>query len=340
MSGRLYWCCILLFCGTAWAQVPAVPPLPGALGEAAAAPLRSRIDEFSQQRRGFIEAGARHNERCRSVTQGSPEHAACTDSRQSVLRQLSALRESAARLETDIAAAVASERRRLEQAVRELDSRIARDLTAIRNLGFDRRAEDFERWALMSREARAAREKEWRDQLTDVIASEVQDHMLDAFRNMDRVRIDALIRKLESNPDVPMYSVVGVLREALDDGTRARTVDQAKALVKGIERGLQGTRAGNREDWLRFATELLCDFAEALPGLRKCTVFKAIGFSSLASVENFGAQQIANARINELSTRTEKDLSSLKRLDDLMVRHVGERKAARDRLAELGLLAR
>ena len=231
--------------------------------------------------------------------------------------------------------AAAAERKRLLAREAALDRAIKQDVAAISRLGFDRRAKDFEEWVSLSEEAQKDLKREAKEQVLDTVTSLVQDKMIEGFRDMDRKRIERLIKWLKKNSEVPIDETINVLRQAAKDSKRIRMAGQAKAIVDGIYAGVEGAAAENREQKARFYLTLLCDVGDGAAKMKWCGVLKSEALVTEAAVYNNAARQVSVHEVERLTQMTEKQLKGLKKLNEVVVRHVKERNEVRARLKEL-----
>ena len=326
--------------GIASAQVPAVPAVPGALPAGLSGPLLAQRARVEQQRNGVLEAGARHNERCRAVKEGSPEHRDCIASRDRLRAQIVALRAAAEALEDEIDAAVALEKKRLTARDVELSAAIARDVTAIRRLGFDRRAEDFAEWEKLGAEARAGFEKEIIDSATDAAIAKVRGSLLEGFKSFDDAQAARWIGKLAKVDPRPV-ELIGLIERLAKLKDKAQIAESAELVLERIGK-LQKTRqalqpagrAQAREDLLLTGLDLVCDVVPP-PGDQSCKAFKVAGKLTAASLYNNAARRVALGEVERLNAMTEAQLLGLARINQLMAAHIQDRNEVRRKLAAL-----
>lgn len=234
--------------------------------------------------------------------------------------------------------AVAAEIKRLEAREAALEKAIKRDVKAINGLGFERRAADFEEWDRLAEDAREKQRQETKAQVLDILTSLVQEKMVDDFRDMDRKRVERLIKWLKMNSDVPIDETINVLRQIAKDPKRIRMAGQAKAIVDGIYLGVQGAGAESREDKARFLMDLLCTVGEGAGKIEGCHLFKSEVLLTEAAVYNNVARRIAVHEVELLTRMTERQLKALRSIDKVMVKHVSERNQVKSRLKELRAL--
>ncbi len=231
--------------------------------------------------------------------------------------------------------AAAAKRKRLLAREAALDRAIRQDVIAIGRLGFDRRAKDFEEWVNLSDEAQNDLRREAKAQALDVLTSLAQDKMIESFRDMDRKRVERLIKWLKKNSEVPIDETINVLRQAAKDSKRVRMAGQAKAVVDGIYAGVEGAAAENREQKAKFYLTLLCDVGDGAAKMKWCGVLKSEALVTEAAVYNNAARRVAMGEVERLTQMTEKQLRGLKKLNEVVVRHVKERNEVRAKLKEL-----
>lgn len=321
--------------GGAMAQIPSLPVIPGALPAAAARPLQTKLAQFEQQRKGVVDAGTRHNDRCRAVKEGSPEHADCSASREQLAGDIKVLRAIADKLEDEIDAAVAAERKRLQARDKQLEQHIAMDLTAVRNLGFDRRAEDFEEWEKLAGDAKREFEHTVSKEATSLIASGVKDGILSGVKKLDAAKVEKWVGFLQKQ-DPPPVEIISVLRRmaSVSDADRLKLATDAKYLAKLIENVAKTAKVGGWKDGLPVLLEILCDGFPS-EASRQCKLFKATANATVASLYNNAARRVAQTEVERLTSLTESQLKVLATINGLLVKHVKERREVKAKLKEL-----
>src|SRR4051812_17271741 len=137
----------------ATAQVPDLPAIPAGLPDDARQSLEQKSRPVALAREALIRDGNQHNKQCVGIERGSSREADCFRSVAQLKARSQSLAGSIDDLRASVAAAVAAEKRRLQQSDDELTARIERDLAAIRAFGFDRRADDFSEWESLAASA-------------------------------------------------------------------------------------------------------------------------------------------------------------------------------------------
>jgi len=321
--------------GGAAAQFPPLPVIPGALPAPAALPLQTKLAQFEQQYKGLVDAGTRHNDRCRGVKKGSPEHADCSASLERLAGDIKVLRAVADKLEDEIDAAVAVERKRLQARDKELELYIAKDLTAVRGLGFDRRAQDFEEWEKLATDAKREFEQTVSKEATSLIAAGVKEEVLSGVKKLDAAKVEKWIGFLQKQ-DPPAVEIISVLRRmaSVGDADRLKLATDAKYLAKLIENVAKSAKVDGWKDGLPVLLEILCDgFPSAAS--KQCKLFKATANATVASLYNNAARRVAQTEIERLTSLTESQLKALATINGLLVKHVKERREVKAKLKEL-----
>ncbi len=326
--------------GVASAQVPALPVVPAALPAEPSRPLLVKRAQIEQQRKGVLDAGARHNERCRAVKEDSPEHRDCVASRDRLGAQIKALRAAADALEDEIDAAVALEKKRLSVRDGEISAAIERDVTAIRRLGFDRRAEDFAEWEKLGAEAKARFEKEIIDSATDAAIAKVRGSVLDGFKSFDdaqAARWIGRLAKVEPRP-VELIALIERLAKVKDKAQIAESAELVLDRIKKLQKAGQALQpagaAQAREALLLMGLDLVCDVVPP-PGDKSCKAFKAAGKLTAASLYNNAARRVALDEVERLTAMTEEQLRALAKINQLLVAHIQDRNEVRAKLRAL-----
>lgn len=326
--------------GSATAQIPALPVIPGALPAGAAWPLQAKRALLEQQRKTVLYGGTRHNERCRAVKEGSPEHAECIASRERLDGDIRVLRAATDKLDDDIDAAVAIEKKNLAARDGEITAAIDRDIAAIRRLGFDRRAEDFAEWENLGAEAKARFEKEIIDTVTDAAIAKVRGRLLEGFRAFDDAQAARWIGELAKVDPRPV-ELIGLIERLAKIQDKAKIAESAELVLDRIEKLQKGRQALQpagtaqaREEFLLMSLDLVCDVVPP-PGDKSCKAFRAVGKLTAASLYNNVARRVAVNEVERLTAMTEAQLRGLARINELMGKHVKDRNEVRTKLKAL-----
>ena len=321
----------------AHAAIPALPDIPAALPEAVREPLIAKRTTLLLKRQELITEGEANTRQCTNVKQGSAEHQACLSKLGQFNAKVEALRGERDKLADEVDAAIAAEIHRLQVEDARLTRSIITDITAINNLGFARRAEDFEEWVKLAKGAQKQFEDECKTQAIDIVTSLAQEKMLDAFKGIDNARIKRLIEILEKKKDPTKEATLKALRELLAAKAiqRADLAKAAAVAATAIDRGVQGALAEKREDQLRLWMDMICDFSDMTEVMKGCHLIKSELLVVTAAVYNNASRRVARHEIERLTQMTEDQLRGLKKINEVLTKHVKERNAVRAKIKEL-----
>ena len=315
------------------AQIPALPEIPTALPDAIREPLIVKRKPLAEQKLALLEEGNKINQECKNLEKGSPPYQDCLKRQGSFTSAVAALGVKMQAMQNEIDDAVDAEIAKLTARDQELTTALEKDAGAIRNLGFARRAEDFAEWEKLGADAKAQFEKEVIDAATDKIAGAVSDHLLDSFKNLDAATASRWIGQLNKMEPKPS-ALIQLIQKVGNAADKAAMVEDAKAILAGLERLQQTSAANTREEMLTLSMDLICDVVPP-PGDQSCNAFKTVGKLTFASLYNNAARRVALNEVERLTTMTEQQLRALAKLNELMVKHVKERNEVRKKLEEL-----
>lgn len=320
--------------GQAAAQVPAVPQVPRALPGSVSPPLAAKQMQLERRRKIFLEEGALHNARCKGKDT-SIDTQACAQAQKRLGAELAALRKDVESLDDEIDAAVAAERARLQARDKELQRQIDVDMTAVRNLGFDRRAADFEAWGKLSLDAQLEFQHTVSAEATSLAASYVKDGMISGVKKLDATKVEGWVAVL-AKQDPPPTEIIAVLRRmaSIPDADRLKLATDAKYLATLIQDVAKTAPVTRWRDGLPVLLEIICDGVPHQTS-KQCKGFKAIASFTAAALYNNAAQRVAEAEIERLTSLTEAQLGQLARLNQLLARHIEERREVSARFKEL-----
>jgi hypothetical protein len=276
---------------------------------------------------------------CSAVEEDTPKQQDCIAWLNQLTEEVNRHVQATNDLSTAISAAVTIERKSLEAQEKVLTQAIATDLTAVRNLGFDRRAEDFEEWEKLATDAQREFQHTVIAEFTGVVVSYTQDGILSGFKNLDQAKVEGWIAVLMKQ-DPPPTELIGVLRGMASvierDGVRQRLAYDAKHLATLIENVTKSAKVIGWKDGLPVLLDIVCDGVPNEAVAQRCKVFKATAASTVASVYNNAARRVALNEIERLTTMTEDQLRGLAKINDVLVKHIKERNEVRARLKKLG----
>ena len=326
---------LILFTNSTQAQIPTPAHVPQALPPAVRLPLAEKSARLEERRAAILASATSHNEQCRSVPAGTPEASHCAASRDRLLFVIREINGHLGEFRKSIEVAVAAETARLTSRDNELAAAIERDIVAIRRLGFERSSRDFAQWEQLGGDAQAQFESEVLAAAADVVAGRITDRLLESFSRFGPREAGRWIRALENaDVDPKPTELIRVIRKVGNTRDKSQIADDAAAIIVGIERVQQAMAARTREDWLLWKLDLMCDLVS--PSHNKaCHTFKTISTLTLASVYNNVTRRVAIHEVERLTSMTEDQLRSLRRINDLMIRHTREQRDVRALIRDL-----
>ena len=314
------------------AQIPQVPQVPRALPGSVSPPLAARQMQLEKRRKTLLDDGASHNARCRK--DATIDVQACATALKKLESERVMLRKDVDSLDDDIDAAIAAERKRLQAREQDLARQIDRDATAVRNLGFDRRARDFEAWGQLALDAQIEFQNIVSAQATSLLADKVKDGILSGVK-ADEAKINEWISTL-ARQDPPPAEIIKLLRHlaSVPYDKRVKLATDAKYLATLIKDVAKTAPVVRWKDGLPVLLEIICD---GLPSgtSTECKSFRATATVTAAALYNNATRRVADAEIDKLTELTEEQLWHLGRLNALLKQHVAERGQVLATLKEL-----
>ena len=223
---------------------------------------------------------------------------------------------------------------RLSSRDQELSAAIGRDLKAIRDLGFDRRAEDFAEWEKLATDAQAEYENEIKGILTDLVLDKSRDSLLEGFKHFDAAKGERWIAFLESQDPKPV-ELIAAIRRVSQLKFKGRAAYDAKYIVDAIEKLSKAIHVKDLTTALPVMLDLVCDTVPKQPINKQCKFFRTESKWAVAALYNNAARRVAVNEVERLTQMTEVQLAALRRLNEVLVKHVQERNEVRARLKEL-----
>ena len=317
--------------------IPALPVIHPAI--TAANPVLVEMRDRLVAERDILRTKSKtQNANCGAVEEGTPKEQECIAWLNQLTEEINLHVKDTNELVTALSVAVAIERKNLEAQEKILTQAIATDLTAVRNLGFNRRAEDFEAWEKLATDAQREFQHTVSAELAGVVASYAKDGILSGFKNLDQAKVQGWIAVLMKQ-DPPPTEIIAVLRGMASvierDGVRQRLAYDAKHLATLIENVTKSAKVIGWKDGLPVLLDIVCDGVPNEAVAQRCKVFKATAAFTAASVYNNAAQRVALNEIERLTTMTEDQLRGLAKINEVLVKHIKERNEVRTRLKEL-----
>jgi len=230
---------------------------------------------------------------------------------------------------------------KMEALIVDLKERIERDKMATRKLGIERRAEDFEEWEKLTVDSREQFNKQAVDSITDLFlsgASDINKDFVKRIGSLNTFSAQKLIGTL-NKAGIRNQGIWGMIRKIGATQGKPEKAKATKELIELLEKegdllmisqSLKEGPSNIETESEAFVTILSWGLSGPLAGFLASDV--KFMFSSLYCAY---ATNVSKDNIQKLTTLTEKDLKSLKRLSDLMKEHVEKLKSARQTLNKL-----
>jgi len=259
-----------------------------------------------------------HRAHCKGVPPNSPLVAECQASQSSLNQRIAAYKKS----ETAFASAVEHAKNERRQT---LEKQVARDVQAIRQLGLNRRAEDFVAWEELASKAKNEFEGEVFDTLTDIAVDKARGGILEAFKSFDTAKATRLVEWIRARGIKPEPSAfIAAIQRVGNAPDKTRVAEDAEFIVKQIEDFRKG----------RAAASDPVESAKFVSGLLESTISDPqVAFLitelklTTAALYNNASRRVARAEVEKLTRLTERELHDLHRLQVLLEKHVKELKS-------------
>lgn len=320
--------------GLARAEIPALAEVSTKLPEAEQKVFRKRKMELEVVLKKFLAAGQRFNDKP-AKAQSDEEFAALNTQRaQRIAAAQQFNSEMASRVRAALAADIKQASASSEAQDKALSQAIERDLTAVRNFGFDRRAQDFEEWEKLATDAKREFEHTVSTELAGLLASKAKDGILAGVKGLDEAKVGGWIAVLMKQ-DPPPTEIIAVLRRMafVADMDRVKLATDAKYLAKLIENMAKSAKVSGWKGGMPVLLDIVCEAFPPEVGMQG-KMFKATATSTVASLYNNAARRVAKAEIERLTSLTESQLKALANVNGLIEKHVKERREAKSKLKE------
>jgi hypothetical protein len=316
-------------------QIPALAVLPPVLASTQPS-LTLQRQALVIKRNGLREKFAAQKAKCSSVNEHDLETIAfCTSKKRELTFALIGHIQESEKYNNSVSSVIATERQRLLARDMEITAALERDVTAIRNLGFDRRAEDFAEWEKLGEDAKSKFEKDLLDSVRDQIIHNIRGNLVENFKEFDSGAAARWIADLEAKGGPLPAELVRLIERVAASPNRALRAEQADLLIEGVVRYMQTRDARTREKVLLVGLDLLCDVTPP-PARESCKAFKATSQLTVASLYNNATRRVAIHEVELLTTMTEAQLKGLAKISKVLGRHVKDRNKVRAELKALG----
>jgi hypothetical protein len=241
-----------------------------------------------------------------------------------------------------LAAEVAAEAQHISPGgagqIARLEQQIASDEEAIRRLGFQKRAADFEEWSKLTEQAQNQFTGETLRILGRMALDEatigLNDQASSLSQSLTPQKAEGLITRLGLDDNYPL------LAENIRALAKAQTIkertDVANSLVLGATKLVENHYELSSPDKSKAAVELICETISGGIGLKK---YDLVSWQTRALVSGaelttelgfaYGEQHIAESTIRDLDHMTEEQLTAVQKLSDVLRKHVQELKTAK-----------
>ena len=306
--------------------------------------LQGKAD-LERERDNLLRRIEAHNARCpKDMPDDSPNLPDCRREQQSLNNAQTRYLENVRAFNLAVAQAVSQRPRGnadVAANIAKLEKQIASDEEAIRRLGFQKRAADFEEWSKLTDAARNQFINETLRILArlalDEAALGLKSHASDLSSSLTREKAKDVIKWLERNGANNPHLV-----EAIEALARATTIkertDAANALISATSAAVKTYSVASSSDKLKATVEVFCETASQI-GSKKLGL---VGWQTRALVAGaeltaelsfaYAEQHIAESTIRDLDHMTEEQLKAVQKLSDVLRKHVAELKAAKRRL--------
>lgn len=338
-SGRKLLAVGLLICSPALAQqsqIPALEDVPRSLPESIAADLLARHLGLANTRNLLRSRIGDHFTRCSVVSTNSPEHRECLRTREPLFADRDAYIANVKQFNWDLEQAVGGYRNGLERRLAEIDDGLKRDATALRFLGFERRAENFADWAKFSADAHRFTFLKVMDSIIDAGSDLAVKGLLSRLQVMRVSKFGAdeareLLRQMEAQ-SLGNVNATRYLQQIIDRNLTKEGVALANELAVELHKDMRVLRDLLTVDKDASTLEKSYKLSKMFmpPHVEKGAEILELGVWVAYDV---GAQSVASKQIRRLTELTEKDLKALKGIACVTQRRLVERHSVGARLA-------
>ena len=316
----------LLFTAAVAAQIPLAPQIPESFPPDIRQALLPRIAPLQLRVDGLVSAGKDLNQHCGHFEKGSPLEQECISLKQQWIANRTGVQRDAETLQAHIGM--------LGQLIaqdQKLSREIASNLDAIKQLGFDHRAEDIEEWNQLSEEARKQFVDKVKEQAVDLIADKVQDGLLAGTRGLPQDKAAQWISILDKGrpqTDTVMHAV----ERMTTNETRTQLAADAGILAHFLKTGYAGWNAQTREQVLNLALDSTCEGAPSETFQSQCKLFRGEAKIFAAELYYGAATYVARKQVDALTNLSEEQLNALAARNKVLVQQIRDRQEVRSRI--------
>jgi len=259
---------LLVFCGTARAQIPVLPHIPEAFPQNIQQALQPHFVPLQVRLDKLLGDGKDLNQRCGHFEKGSALEQECISLKQQWVGERSGLQTDVETLQAHIGM--------IGQLVVQ-DQKLTRDiegnLDGIRALGFNHRAEEFEEWNKLSDDAKKEFVDKVKEQAVDLLADKLEGGILAGTKGIPQEKAAQWIALLEKGKIKPDAAIAAIRRMTTSE-TRAQLAADAGILATFLKTGYAGWNAETREQLLNLTLDSTCEAVPAEALSAQCKLFR------------------------------------------------------------------
>jgi hypothetical protein len=320
-------------------QIVSLLPVPSCSPEQSSR-LQPKWNNLQSTASALVDKGETFNRDCNRVEEGSAEDTACKQRSDALETERQDYNGKANGYNSDVVAV-------LHGCVDDLTALVARDQQAIRNLGIDRTAQQFEQWVDWASSATEERDEQWREALQESAKAIVEaaiksatDHTLDAVGSLNPPTANRLITQLRSAgvSDPLLFDAIRTVAYTPDKPGKARA---AKKIIENLWRMKELwdlkdlTSSTESSKWKAGAAVIGLFVVDPRFQLLGKLTLQDVRFA-FYSVNANVATRISLSEIERLSDLTELQLQNLKSLSRQLQGDVQRLRATKQELAGAG----
>lgn len=322
--------CAALFATTATAQkVPALAEVNPALSDPPRAQLDTRRAALASTRASLRDRIQKYDDRCLLRQSGSQADRECPGEKVGLETDRDAYAAGVKSFNWDLEQAVGEYRMSLEKRILDMDLAIKQDAEAVARFGFSRRADDFDKWAQLSKEAQGKAIGKIAGLMLEAGVDEMRNGISEQLLNASGAEIDRVLLSLRA-AGLGAGAAAESLRRYKETKDKQLLRSIAMQLNEELRSAIKIDEAGRQGNNFEAAWETLQMVVP--PGMRQVLV---LGETAAWATYSIGMQTVAVVEVQRLNKLTTKELAALHNIQCLFENHVLERYHAKVKLAEL-----
>ena len=307
--------------------IPALGEISEALPNPPQGDFRQRRAKLDSTRDSLCSRKKYFEEHC--LVYSASEAKGCTDRAIRLLCDTESCIAAVKSFNWELEQAFGEERNRLEDRILEIDQALKNDVTAIKRFGFDRRAEDFEKWARISEETKHKVVDKLMEQVFEAGAEKMRDGIFEQLTSADNQGIDQMLLKLQTL-GLGAAASADALRQYKHTRDKQLLRPIAKHLSEDLQTIVKFDERYQKGENFEAGLEALKFFLP--PGTRE-----VVSMAEMAAWATYGAgmQTVALVEVKRLNELTNKELLALQEIHCISERHILARYEAKAKLAAL-----